>query len=73
MINLVMITYDNSYYLYTIKTCLQEEYNDENSIVFNIKIKVLKVLDLFFDFRIYLRLQVSTNLNYNIINITLCF
>ena len=34
--------------------------NDKNKAVFSVKIKALKVMDLFFNFRFYLRLQVST-------------
>ena len=34
------------------------EDNQENRAIFNMKIKALKVMNLFFNFRLYLRLQV---------------
>ena len=54
---------------------LKKRYEDtpENRAVFNLKIKALKIMDLFFNFRIFLRLQVWNANNFYLISLYTSF
>ena len=40
---------------------------EENRPIFKLKVKVIKTINLFFNFRFYLRLQVSNDISYFVV------